>query len=66
MMCAVIEDLVASRPQAVLIDVTPADDVFRDRSVFTPDLFHPGRRGHAAWADAAAPGLHRALQMLGG
>ncbi len=63
LMCSIIEEVVASRDRAVLIDVTAADHVFRDRSVFTPDLFHPGPVGHAAWADASLPGLSRAIDL---
>ena len=62
-MRSVIEDVVRSHERAVLIDVTAADDIFRDRRVFTPDLFHPGPVGHAAWADAALPGLRRAVEL---
>jgi acyl-CoA thioesterase I len=61
--CSIIEDVVASYERAVLLDVTAADHVFRDRTVFTPDRFHPGPVGHAAWADAAAPGLRRAVEL---
>ena len=31
------------------------DKFFRSVDVFCPDLFHPNRAGHAAWADAAYP-----------
>ncbi len=62
-MCSIIEDVVASHERAVLIDVTAADDVFRDRAVFTADRFHPGPVGHVAWAEAAAPGLRRAIEL---
>ncbi len=62
-MCSTIERIVADRDGTVLIDVTGADHVFRDRSVFTADLFHPGPVGHAAWADAALPGLRTAIQL---
>ena len=63
LVCSIIEEVVASRDRAVLIDVTAADHVFRDRSVSTPDLFHPGPVGHAAWADAWLPGLRRAVDL---
>ncbi len=56
-----IEDAVAAHPDAVLLDVTPADVAFRDPTVFAADLFHPGPAGHARWAEAAVPGLRRAL-----
>jgi lysophospholipase L1-like esterase len=63
-MCATIEELVAAHERAVLVDVKPADPVFRDRTIFSPDLFHPGALGHAAWAAAALPGLQLALEQL--
>lgn len=59
--CAAIESAVADHQRAVLLDVRPADGVFRDRRVFTPDLFHPGHLGHAAWAESALVGLRRAV-----
>jgi lysophospholipase L1-like esterase len=37
------------------------DAFFRDVGVFCPDLFHPNRAGHAAWADAAYPVIADAL-----
>ena len=60
---SIIEDVVASHERAVLIDVTAADHVFRDPTVFTADRFHPGPVGHVAWAEAAAPGLRRAIEL---
>jgi hypothetical protein len=62
--CSAIEDVVAAHDRAVLLDVRPADHVFRDRSVYTPDLFHPGEVGHSAWADAALAGLRRAIDHV--
>jgi lysophospholipase L1-like esterase len=62
--CSAIEDVVAALDRAVLLDVRPADHVFRDRSVYTPDLFHPGEVGHSAWADAALAGLRRAIDHV--
>jgi lysophospholipase L1-like esterase len=62
--CSAIEDVVASHDRAVLLDVRPADHVLRDRSIYTPDLFHPGPVGHAAWADAALVGLRRAVELV--
>ncbi len=59
--CSAIERVVAAHDHAVLLDVRPADHVFRDRSVYTPDLFHPSEIGHSAWADAALAGLRRAV-----
>ncbi len=57
-----IEQVVALHDDAVLLDVTTADVAFRDRSIFTPDLFHPGTQGHAAWARAVVPQLRMALE----
>lgn len=60
----VIDDVVAAHDRAVLLDVTASDDALSDRDVFAPDLFHPGPRGHEAWADAALPGLRAAFERL--
>ncbi len=60
--CSIIESVAESYEQAVVLDVTGSDHVFRDRSVFTADLFHPGEAGHAAWAEAALPGLRLAIE----
>lgn len=38
------------------------DEFFRDVGVFSPDLFHPNRAGHAVWADAAYPVIADALR----
>jgi hypothetical protein len=54
----------AASDRAVLLDVRPADHVLRNRSVYTPDLFHPGEIGHSAWADAAVAGLRRAVELV--
>jgi lysophospholipase L1-like esterase len=62
--CSAIEDVVATHDRAVLLDVRPADHVLRDRTVYTPDLFHPGAIGHSAWADAALAGLRRAVEHV--
>jgi lysophospholipase L1-like esterase len=43
-------DHVVKVPIAELTDAR-----FRTAEVFCPDLFHPNRIGHAAWADAAYP-----------
>ncbi len=59
-----IEGAVAAHDRAVLLDVCSADAVFRDRSVFTPDLFHPGPIGHSAWADSALAGLRKAIDHV--
>lgn len=37
------------------------DNQFRSHDVFCPDLFHPNRAGHTAWADAAEPFVAGAL-----
>ena len=52
-----IEAVVARYPRAVLLDVTPSNEGFRDRTVFADDLFHPNVAGHALWAESARPGL---------
>ena len=51
----------STREVAVLLDVTPSNHWFRDRSMFGPDLFHPTRAGHTKWAEVAAPHLLLAL-----
>ena len=56
-----IEHVVAAHDRAVLLDVTRADGAFRDRAIFTPDLFHPGVAGHAAWADSVLDDLRAAI-----
>jgi lysophospholipase L1-like esterase len=38
------------------------DERFRTAEVFCPDLFHPNRIGHTAWADAAYPFVADALE----
>jgi len=60
-MCSVVEAVVDGYETVDLLDVTVSDHVFRDRSVFTADLFHPAEAGHAAWAAAALPGLRSAV-----
>lgn len=57
----VIERVVDAHPGAILLDVSRADRAFRDRSVFAPDLFHPGEVGHALWAEAVLPDLRAAV-----
>jgi lysophospholipase L1-like esterase len=59
-----IEGVVARHDRAVLFDVTASNVGFRDRGVFAEDLFHPNRRGHALWAEAAGPGLRAVLAGL--
>lgn len=56
-----IEAVVDQHERAVLLDVTGADRVLRNRTVFTHDLFHPGAVGHAAWAASVLPGLRDAI-----
>ena len=63
-MRSVVEEVVARYERAVLLDVTGADPVLRNRNVFTPDLFHPGEAGHAAWADSVRPGLRCAVERI--
>lgn len=62
--CRLVEQAVARHERAVLLDVTPANHFFRDRSLFGPDLFHPTSAGHSRWAEAVAPGLVVALSRL--
>jgi lysophospholipase L1-like esterase len=40
------------------------DAQFRTAEVFCPDLFHPNRIGHTAWADAAHPFVGGALSRV--
>jgi lysophospholipase L1-like esterase len=40
------------------------DARFRTAEVFCPDLFHPNRIGHTAWADAAYPFVAGALSRV--
>jgi len=60
-MCSIVESIVDDHETVDLLDVTASNHVFRDRSVFTADLFHPAEAGHAAWAEAALPGLRSAV-----
>lgn len=62
--CRTIERVAARHDRAVLMDVTPSNRFFRDRSLFAADMFHPNRDGHGHWADAARPGLLLALSRL--
>jgi lysophospholipase L1-like esterase len=64
--CRLVERVAARHDRAVLLDVTPANHFFRDRSLFGPDLFHPTSAGHSKWAEVAAPGLMIALSGLVG
>lgn len=59
--CRIIERTAVRHAGAVLLDVSPANAHFRDRSLFGPDLFHPTRDGHARWAEAVQPSLLLAL-----
>lgn len=56
-----IERMVRHRDGVTLLDVSPADPAFADRSMFGPDLFHPTADGHAAWARTVAPRLSAAV-----
>ena len=58
-----IETTVGRHDGVVLLDVTPSNSGFRDRSVFAADLFHPAASGHALWADAVLPHLGRAVEL---
>ena len=56
---------VAERTAVVKADqwsTTPA--IFADRTIFTPDLFHPGPIGHRAWADVATGALTPHLEAF--
>ena len=61
-----IEGVVSNHERAILLDVTPADAAFRSRALYTPDLFHPGPDGHAAWARAVVPRLRVAVERAAG
>ena len=52
-------DHVVKVPIAELTDAR-----FRTAGMFSPDLFHPNRAGHAAWADAAEPFIADALTRV--
>ncbi len=56
--------IVERRRRAVLLDVTRSNPAFRDPGVFVADRFHPNAAGHAAWADAALPGMREAFARL--
>jgi lysophospholipase L1-like esterase len=46
----------ARHDHAVKVPIAELTDArFRTAEMFCPDLFHPNRIGHAAWADAAYP-----------
>lgn len=62
--CRLVEQAAGRHDQVELLDVSPANGYFRDRTMFGPDLFHPSRDGHLKWAEAAAPGLLLALSRL--
>ncbi|MFN8051365.1 MAG: SGNH/GDSL hydrolase family protein [Acidimicrobiales bacterium] len=62
--CRIVEAAVARHPQAVLLDVTPSNQAFRDRRLFGPDLFHPTSAGHSLWAEAVAPSLRTTFARL--
>lgn len=62
--CRIVDRVAARHEQAVLLDVTPSNHYFRDRSLFGPDMFHPTSHGHSKWAEVAAPGLLLALSRL--
>ncbi len=58
-----IEHVVERHDRAVLLDVTPSNAGFRDRTVFAADLFHPAPVGHALWADSIRSDLQRAVDL---
>jgi lysophospholipase L1-like esterase len=61
-----IEAIVARHRGVVLLDVASSDEGFRAGGVFVADRFHPNAAGHRLWADAAVPGLQRALRLAEG
>lgn len=62
---AAIERTVARHANVTLLDVSPANPSFADRSLFGPDLFHPTATGHAMWAHSIAPQLAPVLAAAG-
>lgn len=60
----IVEQAVERHERAVLLDITPSDQFFCDRTLFGPDMFHPTSDGHSRWAEAVAPGLLLALSGL--
>ena len=62
--CRIVEAAVARHPGATLLDISPANHHFRDRTLFGTDLFHPTSTGHSIWADAALPSLGIALSQF--
>lgn len=62
--CRLVEQVAARHERAVLLDVTPSNRYFRDRSLFGPDLFHPTSAGHSLWAETVGPSLMLAMSRL--
>jgi len=62
--CRIVDRVAGEHAQAVLLDVTPSNHYFRDRSLFGPDMFHPTSDGHSKWAEVAVPGLLLAFSRL--
>jgi lysophospholipase L1-like esterase len=62
----IIRRVSATRPNVRYVDVSSADGAFRagGRHVFTPDLFHPNRYGHAIWAGVAGPVIASAIRSV--
>ncbi len=58
--------LAATHPDVLKVPMRElATPPFRTQSgMFSPDLFHPSARGHAAWADAATPTVARVVRHL--
>jgi lysophospholipase L1-like esterase len=55
----------ARHDHAVKVPVAELTDArFRTAEVFCPDLFHPNRIGHSAWADAAYPYIADAVERV--
>jgi lysophospholipase L1-like esterase len=62
--CRAIEEIVERHDGAVLLDVSPSNMFFCDRTLFGPDLFHPNSVGHSRWAEAVTPGLRAAFERI--
>jgi lysophospholipase L1-like esterase len=62
----VIRRTIEGRRRVRYVDVSTADGAFRraGRTVFSDDLFHPNRDGHAIWAGVAGPVLAHAVRSV--
>ena len=59
-------EVARGRPNVVKVPIRDlATHAFRTQpGMFSPDLFHPSREGHAAWASAAMPSLSRMIRFV--